>query len=337
MPAVLCAMHDPGGALALAPVLRLVPPGWADVFAGEWARDMLRRQGVAARPLHKDVSPQEAEALLDGCAAQALLTATSWGGDAEQALRNAARRRRLPSVTVLDFWSNYRMRFRHADVPIESMPDLICVMDEGTRQEMIGEGFAASRLVVTGQPHLEALFADGCAPACGPTDRLLFLSQPDLANGLTVHGDSLMRRIFQEAGRMASARGRRMHLFFKPHPKETPPAPERLRVLCDPDLVEVTLLSRTMPLLAALDGVEAAVGGPTMGLFEARARGVGATALCAVNATPALVAALRQAGIRVQQPPACPGIFEHETNAPPAKWRPGAARRILDAVTRSMG
>tara|TARA_Y100001954_G_scaffold237898_1_gene303227 strand:- start:32302 stop:33246 length:945 start_codon:yes stop_codon:yes gene_type:complete len=307
-----------------------------EVHAGEWAANMLREKGIASVPMHKDLSPSEAESILSTVAPKVLLTGTSWGGNAEQVLRNAARRRGIPSVVVLDFWSNYSLRFRFADVSLQDMPDIICIMDEGARQEMIEEGFRPELLEISGQPHLEALTLDSARAQTSQTDRFMFLSQPDLTNGKSVHGRPLLSSLFEEIGRVAASRERRLQLLFKPHPKEAPPELPALRALCQSELVDVVLVAGSLPLVDVLEGVEVVAGGTTMGLFEARARGIGASAIVSSAVPASLQAALDDAGIRVQTAPLCNGIFDHEHTDPPVGWHAGASARVANIITRIM-
>jgi hypothetical protein len=67
--------------------------------------------------------------------------------DLEKQFIAQARDRRVPSVTVLDFWMNYAPRFADADGELSCMPDRIAVMDEQARSEMRAAGFESARIV----------------------------------------------------------------------------------------------------------------------------------------------------------------------------------------------
>lgn len=62
----------------------------------------------------------------------------------------------IPTVSVLDFWTNYRARFTTADGDF-ILPKAIAVMDEPARHEMIGLDFPKEILHVTGQPAFDEL------------------------------------------------------------------------------------------------------------------------------------------------------------------------------------
>ena len=90
------------------------------------------------------------DGILDNPKASLLLTGTSYNSvDLEKKFIASARERGVPSLAVLDFWSNFALRFSRGDGGLENIPDRIAVMDEWAREEMIAAGFDATRLVVT--------------------------------------------------------------------------------------------------------------------------------------------------------------------------------------------
>lgn len=62
----------------------------------------------------------------------------------------------VPSIAVLDFWSNYRARFLSETGQLV-LPSLIAVMDEDAKRSMEMEGFPSEIVKVAGQPALERL------------------------------------------------------------------------------------------------------------------------------------------------------------------------------------
>ena len=87
-----------------------------------------------------------------------LLTDTSVGEWAiEKALIVNCRPFGMPTLSVLDFWSNYTARFADARGNLVYLPDTIAVMDELAVSEMVAEGFPREKLVITGQPAFDCL------------------------------------------------------------------------------------------------------------------------------------------------------------------------------------
>ena len=63
---------------------------------------------------------------------------------------------KISSVSVLDFWTNYRKRFTTSGGEL-ILPTAIAVMDESARKEMIEVGFPSEILQITGQPAFDEL------------------------------------------------------------------------------------------------------------------------------------------------------------------------------------
>ena len=153
---------DPGGAMALAPVLRalrLHPDIRLRVFGYRQAVTLWSRQGLNVEALPDDRAVDPIEFVRDDAVAL-LLTATSVNGvDHERSFRRWASWSSVASVAVLDFWSNYSARFRDGSHGVLELPSAIAIMDARAHRAMVAEGFPAERLVVTGQPAFDAIGA----------------------------------------------------------------------------------------------------------------------------------------------------------------------------------
>ena len=205
---ILAAAHDPGGANAVVPVLaELMRRGHEVVALAEGpAREIFSAQGVP----------------LGDCAQPALvLVGTSAGESIDKKV--TARMRGVPTVAVLDFWSNYWQRFSSLGVKdFKYLPDLVCVIDDIAKQEMIAEGFPAEKLVVTGNPHFDH-FADGITNEGEDSSRILFISQPWhdtaalLGSAPPAHDEYAALETFVTAIKVLPAQ---YHLSLRLHPRD---------------------------------------------------------------------------------------------------------------------
>lgn len=155
---VASAVGDPGGAEAITPALVALAQRGAlgSVVAVPSAWSVLERAGIAFSPYAVGDFAAAVAPCFDGEPPSLVLTTTSWGDDRiEPAVIDAARDRGIPSVAVVDFWSNYRRRFETAAGL--SLPSWIAVPDDSALAGAIAEGLPESRLVVTGNPHYETL------------------------------------------------------------------------------------------------------------------------------------------------------------------------------------
>ena len=161
---VLLSAQDPGGANAVIPVaVEMQKRGDAVVAMAEGAaRDMCAARGIAL----SDMSDPDV-----------ILFGTSGGESVEKRVL-LQMRGKAPTVAVLDFWSNYWQRFSGPGTKdFKYLPDMVCVMDDIARDEMLAEGFPPERIAVTGNPHFDH-FADGITRESEDQKRVLFISQP---------------------------------------------------------------------------------------------------------------------------------------------------------------
>lgn len=158
---VLVVCGDPGGGNAVAPVVEaLRREGIVTVEARAYkqTQNVWSRRSLAFEPLDEAMNVKQAVALIGKYGIQLVLTGTSVNSvDLEKNFILAARQSGVPSLALLDFWSNYRLRFSDASGYLACLPDRIAIMDQRAHQEMIREGFKKESLVITGQPALEDL------------------------------------------------------------------------------------------------------------------------------------------------------------------------------------
>jgi hypothetical protein len=158
---VAAIASDPGGANALAPVLRALIQHGVSVH-GVASGPAVERWRINCPEVSIEAWDDASDAAtarryLESHRADRLVSAAGVCNQIEHTFRLAARDLQIPSVAVLDFWGRYSDRFSRWQNGVRSVchPDRICVPDELSRTQMIQEGFAAEALIVTGLPHVE--------------------------------------------------------------------------------------------------------------------------------------------------------------------------------------
>ncbi|MBI4389227.1 MAG: hypothetical protein HY580_03525 [Nitrospinae bacterium] len=160
-------------------------------------------------------------------------------GNIEGRFIAAARSLGIFTISILDFWSNYRARYSSdSRETLDCLPDVICVADESMKEGLVEEGFPESSIQITGNPHLERLW-DIKKNALDKADLLQlrsrlgflendfvvsFLSQPiALDHGTEKWGydeNIVMHDLIEALNR--SSLPNPMKLAVKTHPRETP-------------------------------------------------------------------------------------------------------------------
>lgn len=195
-PRIISVCGDPGGARALIPVIELLEKNSrVDLkhFAYSAAMDVMLQSGLVVNPLHASVANRAGVGIImEDFLPNLLLTATSMHELAfEKKFIQQAQQMVIPSLSVVDFWSNYPMRFNDSSGKLKYLPTKIAVLDPYSKAQMLQQGFPDDRIVITGQPAFEQMekmagSAETFDPrqvkseyGLNPDDRLvLFYSQP---------------------------------------------------------------------------------------------------------------------------------------------------------------
>jgi hypothetical protein len=86
-----------------------------------------------------------------------LLCGTSDGFNFEKALLIKCKELNIPTVAVLDNWTNLNLRFSEKEDDLKFLPDKLAVMDDYTKGELEKLGVSNDVIEVTGQPYLDQL------------------------------------------------------------------------------------------------------------------------------------------------------------------------------------
>ena len=243
---VVSVCGDPGGASALAPVIKVLKSERRVrlvVYAYNEGIEVMRRCNVSSVSLPNPIDADWDSRRLAEDRASLVLTGTSHNGlDWEKLFISSSHSAGVPSISVLDFWSNYALRFGDDCGGLTYIPDMIAVMDERARDEMIAGGFSGKNIVVTGQPAFDALAEcrrqfsaarrSATRAALGLTaDDLLvvFVSQPlrrlsgecnDDPRFLGFDEESVLSSVITSLGTTSGKTDRCITLLIRPHPRD---------------------------------------------------------------------------------------------------------------------
>ena len=255
---VMVVAHDAGGARATIPVSEALRREGAAVSAcvagpaaALWPMEC---RDVMATAVDDALPVTEARRRLRAAGSDAVLTASGLYNRLEHTFRVAARAEGVRSVAVLDSWLNDAERFERTTDGAREIcrPHVVCAIDERTRRGMLGAGFAAEQVVVTGPPNLErtaeivraVTTAERTAwrgeAGVGSAELVVaFFSEPFVtgpngarfdgagaivgADGRSLYGYTaveVLDAVLQELAAAAHETGRRCAVLVKPHPAE---------------------------------------------------------------------------------------------------------------------
>lgn len=249
-PIIVVVCGDPGGANAVAPVIELLRAQGrvaVSAFAYLQATILWAERGIEFEAIDGAASDEKIRAALDHAAL--LLTGTSVNEfELEKRFIQVARQLHIPSMCVLDFWSNYALRFRDATGKLNCQPNRIAVMDEQARVEMIADGLDSACIVVTGHPAFDSLETFRTEftrqrrtivrRELGVPDTawlVLFASQPAFfSEDRTdvpppwLDSERVAKSLLAALEELARRYGREIVLVIRPHPRENPRFLDRL-------------------------------------------------------------------------------------------------------------
>lgn len=248
-------------------------PGGANVLASLFAPARMRGHGLALRPSGAATALWQAQGEVAAASpmimdAHVVVTGTGFS-DTERLIWREAAECGIPSIAVIDAWTNLPLRFRMAGDGTPSWPDVVAVPDQWVKDEVTRLAPAQVTVEVVGQPHLEATTARltlaRAARQANAQPVTLWVSEPvaeDFPGG-TRGFDQY--QVFEELVRFTTGR-----LIVCPHPRE-----DRQHWQAMGGFVELAT-AETTALLVQADSV---IGMTSMVLVEAALAGIPALSL----------------------------------------------------------
>lgn len=171
MKKIVGASWHPGGINAIAPVIRLLRAEKkikVVVIGHQFSEKILQKKSIDYKTIAsyglKDVSLDPMVQLLTQEKPDLVLIGTSAQDEnnrdvIEQTITLAARKKGIKSLAVLDYWANYSLKFNdiYTGETFKFLPDRIAIMDGAAEEDMLDEGFAREKLVITGNPDFDDL------------------------------------------------------------------------------------------------------------------------------------------------------------------------------------
>jgi hypothetical protein len=173
MKTVLATSCHPGGINSIIPVIKqLSLDKYVNVITigYKYSEPILKRENIEYNTINKynldDISSKSLEKMLDIESPDLILTGTSMQNEVdkeiiEQNIILASNNKKITSISVLDFWTDYVIRFSdiYTNEKFKFMPTYIATLDEFAKKEMIEQEFSENKLIITGNPHFDNLYS----------------------------------------------------------------------------------------------------------------------------------------------------------------------------------
>lgn len=217
---IVLSASDPGGANTLLPIISRLPEEFNLLtIVGGASRDLFKKAGLKFVD-GDELTTLELEKLVKDFNPDVFVAGTSFGYTIDKKIFELVKGK-TKTLYILDFWSNYWQRFSSDGVrDFKYLPDVISVMDDFAKEEMMKEGFNPKIIEVTGNPHFDS-FIDSIDSKIQEKRRILFASQPysgkDVATNFGYDEFSVLGDLLKVLSDFDDYK-----LIIRPHPKENP-------------------------------------------------------------------------------------------------------------------
>lgn len=234
---VVTVCGDPGGAAVLAPVLKQLQIEGHQLknLSYNSGTKVLEKNQLVYEEIVDSTTTDWVQTYLSEC--DILLTATSvneynW----ERDFIKKAQSMKVPSLSVLDFWSAYGVRFELNGTPV--FPDRLAVPDNMARQAVLKLNVPDKSVVATGQPALEAVVKKKLTMSNGDLQKfrqerlpegkellLVFASQPleeFCGNHYGFTEKTVLKQLIPVLDDICLNQSLKLHMILRPHPRENP-------------------------------------------------------------------------------------------------------------------
>ena len=215
---ILFAARQAGTASALAPVAhKLLSEGTKLHFAaaGPAAR-IWTREGFPCHQINDDLP--SFQQLFVSTKPNILITGATASVNLERRLWQEAEKHSIPSIAVLDSWTNIAPRFRDEN-DLYVVPTAILAIDQPMRYELLANASITSRVYVTGQPYIESILNLYRRPTDAPTTTFAFFAGGRPPQGIKFSGVEPGPEIATMFLKPVIAHGH-IRVLIKPHPSD---------------------------------------------------------------------------------------------------------------------
>lgn len=155
----LFVSHNPGGFNAILPVYLKLKKNHdfkvLGIFEKE-AKSINKVKSIKFTDSHK-INLEDLTKFFKKKKVNILIAGTSQGKTIDKKAIQVAMELKIPSLAIVDFWSNYKMRFSDPNTEnLKYLPNLILAIDKICESEMIKDGISKKKIVITGNPYFDS-------------------------------------------------------------------------------------------------------------------------------------------------------------------------------------
>ncbi|MBT4445669.1 hypothetical protein HOA92_02180 [archaeon] len=223
---IIFCSQDPGSANALTPVIKKLEQGnqfTVQVFATKQSCEFFNQAGISFQDLNGKLFNQQVITEKPDL----IILGASSGFSIEKQAIIYGKDNTIPTVSILDFWSNYALRYSGNGNDLVYLPDYIFTMDEISKTRMIKEKIPKNKIIVTGNPFFDTFLESNESKEKQPhkdysqentahKNNILYISQPLVKEGKFIPDT----KTIDECIKIIKEMSEDISLTIKCHPKE---------------------------------------------------------------------------------------------------------------------
>jgi len=226
---ILFTAQDPGGCDSLIPVIKRLSDCVSEsnilcIMSGK-SKDVLKKEEIDFID-SDELEINKVFSLIDDLKPDVVVSGTSFGLSIDKLIIDYAKSNGIKSISIVDYWSNYWHRFKDMDTNKEYIPDMICVIDNLMKKEIVKEGFDESLIRITGNPRFYSFSGDLRRDLISK-NKIVFISQPftelsDKNLNIGYNEKEVLADIIFVIKRVNLECSKSLELVIRTHPKENP-------------------------------------------------------------------------------------------------------------------
>lgn len=219
MKKILFSAFDAGGGNAVFPVAKEILKNKsfkALILIGGPSKEIFKREKI--KHIDADVLRiKDLKTLVIKFKPNIFMGGTSAGLTFDKKILNEVKKLGAKTIYIFDYWSRYWERFSGDKKDFKYLPDMICVMDDRAKKEMMAEGIGRHLIKITGNPHFD-YFQKNIKKGAEDKSTILFVSQPYVEKKKEVGYDEF--EVLDDILNVSRGIADDFRVIIRPHPKE---------------------------------------------------------------------------------------------------------------------
>ena len=174
MKKILFTAQDPSSGNIVSVLVKKIKNTELKILGSKESKKIFIKEKISFLDVDQEDKIFNFEQIVEEFRPDLIVTGASVGDTIDRKAILLAREKKVPSVSILDFWVNYVERYSNLDNgdKLVFLPDYVFIPDKLAKEDMIKLGFPEEKLVITGNPYFDTF-----TQSTKKGDYILYISQ----------------------------------------------------------------------------------------------------------------------------------------------------------------